>query len=382
MKKKNIHFKNVKLIVISQFELEQFSINYLTPFGVSFGKDSSIYTSLNKRNRRILIADGDLRRDQKYANLQKRIKKLLDEDDNTFGERLNKLAHDDHFRKQFNELLQDDLFQKRCNKLMQDKHFQKRFSKLNNINNFEKQSFIPLNADHNNHDNSDPFKFCNSLEEFFDELKCKNDNKAKIMDELKRHEENKTKPKNEMKRTNNLKRKPADEVEDYMPFKLEKDENLERSLERYAYKGSVKPRKRSTLPTFLKKADKMFEAEVNRFFKKKAAGRYASKGRGIMGKLFSFINTHRVFIPILCLFASILIEPLIMISGTFVFGTLVLSALTLPVIVSQFLPLIGAAVLGYYAIKFDSASRRGVEHKKLSSEIKYLDRKYLKKTLL
>ncbi|SCO69579.1 hypothetical protein PVT01_140005200 [Plasmodium vivax] len=171
---------------------------------------------------------------------------------------------------------------------MQDKHFQKRFSKLNNINNFEKQSFIPLNADHNNHDNSDPFKFCNSLEEFFDELKCKNDNKAKIMDELKRHEEGKTKPKNEMKRTNNLKRKPADEVEDYMPFKLEKDENLERSLERYAYKGSVKPRKRSTLPTFLKKADKMFEPEMNRFFKKKAAGRYAYKGRGIMGNTSNY----------------------------------------------------------------------------------------------
>ncbi|GAB69881.1 hypothetical protein PCYB_006300 [Plasmodium cynomolgi strain B] len=73
----------------------------------------------------------------------------------------------------------------------------------------------------------------------------------------------------------------------------------------------------------------MFEAEVKRFLKKKAAGRYADKGRGIMGKFFSFIDTHRVFIPILFLFPFICLVSTIIIWGISVAGPAVLGLFSL-----------------------------------------------------
>ncbi|GAB69528.1 hypothetical protein PCYB_002770 [Plasmodium cynomolgi strain B] len=354
---------------------------------------SCINISSNKRCGRMLTADEKNRtREQNNVNLQKRIKTLLDEDDNTFGERLNKLAYDDNFRKQFNKLLQVDLFQKRFNKLMQDMHFRKHFNKLICNNNFEKHFSISPDADYSNHDHYNPFKFSNNLEEFFDELKSKNYYKAKIIDELKRHEECKTQPKNEMKRTNNLKREQIDEVEDYMSSKLEKDDISERSFEGHVYKGLVKPRKRSTLSTFLKKADKIFEAEVKRFLKKRAAGRYSDKGRGIIGKFFSLIDKYRLFIPVLLFFPFTSLAITIIIFGITVLGPAVLGLFPLATagitsglglfslagissllglfslgglmsflglfiltgLLCLILPLVGLAVLVYYVIKSDS----------------------------
>ncbi|GAB69876.1 hypothetical protein PCYB_006250 [Plasmodium cynomolgi strain B] len=336
-------------------------------------------------------------REQNYVNVQKSIKTLLDEDDNAFGERLNKLAYDDNFRLQFNELLKPDLFKKPCNKLMQDVHFQKYSNKLNSNNNFEKHFFISPDADYSNHDQYNPFKFYNNKKVFFDELKSKNCSKAKIIDELKRHEECKTQPKDKMKRTNNLKREQTDEEEDYMPSKLEKDDISERSHEGYGYKELLKPRKYQ---------HKTFEAEVKRFLKEKAAGRYTDKSRGIMGKLFSFADTHRVFIPIAFVFSFIFLVSTTKIGGiggallatstslgylplvavvviTSLLGIIPLLTGLIPVVLLLIiagmfpflLPLMGVAALVYYAIKFDSVSSGRIGHKKLSNKIKYIKRK-------
>ncbi|GAB69863.1 hypothetical protein PCYB_006120, partial [Plasmodium cynomolgi strain B] len=105
------------------------------------------------------------------------INNLLNEDDNAFGERLNALAHDDHFRKQFNVLIADDLFQKRFKEVIQDKHFQKQFDILKNKSIFDLQDFIPLYDNDSVHEDGDPFKSCNNLEEHFNKLKIQKDKK-------------------------------------------------------------------------------------------------------------------------------------------------------------------------------------------------------------
>ncbi|ANQ06324.1 Uncharacterized protein PCOAH_00009830 [Plasmodium coatneyi] len=319
-----------------------------TAFGTPCSVDSCINVSSNETcDRMLTVKEKEPNwREQNYVHLQKRIKTLLDEDDELLRKRLNALAQDDHFRKQFNALMRDDLFKKRCNKLMLDKKFQKHFNILNSNNDLQKNPFlISPDVDHSNQNHSDPFKFCNNLEEFFDELQSKNYHKEKIIDELQRHEECKAKQKDDMKRTNNLKREPNNEVRDYVPSKLEEDGIFEGSIDRYVYKELVKPRKRSTVRTFLRKVNKMLDAEVNRFLKKKAAGRYAYNGRGIRGKIFSFIDKYRVFMPVLLFLLTIFLVIPIFIFGIFVFPTAILTLFSLAGNFIAYMPLIIPAVV-------------------------------------
>ncbi|ANQ10567.1 Uncharacterized protein PCOAH_00048140 [Plasmodium coatneyi] len=298
---------------------------------------------------RILRGDIEPETQQQYTALKERIINLLDEDDESFRERLNALAQDDHFRKQFNALMRDGLSQKGGNKIILDKFFHKHVNILNESdNNLEKNPFlISPDVNHSNHDNSDPFKFYNSLEELSDELKSKNYYKAKIIDELKRHEEYKEKRKSKIKRTNNLKREPTNGTEHAVLSKLEKDDIFEGFLHRYAYEELVKPRKRSMLPTFLKKADKKLKAKVKRFLKKKTPGRYADNGQDIMGKSFLFVKKFRVFIPILFFLPLVILATPLIIYYTFVFQTSILAMFSLVGIYPPVLPILFAALIAY-----------------------------------
>ncbi|KJP90151.1 hypothetical protein AK88_00320 [Plasmodium fragile] len=169
----------------------------------------------------------------------------------------------------------------------------------------------------------DPFESCNSLEDFFNELKIQKDKKEKQIEELTRNQEYKRKAKDELERTNDRIREPTDEVEDYIPFKLEEEEIFERFFGRYGYKDLLKLRKKSALPTFLKKGLKMFEQSVKRFLKQKKTGYYVHNGPGAFGKFLSFIDKHRVFVNILlfipsaALALSVLIVAIMIIQTTF-----------------------------------------------------------------
>ncbi|KMZ81284.1 hypothetical protein PVIIG_02711 [Plasmodium vivax India VII] len=318
-----------------------------TTFGMSLNTKKSINTSSNKRCGRMLGAKEKNRmREQNYANLQKRIKILLDEDDSTFGERLNKLTHDDKFKKRFNKVLQDDLFQEKCNRMMKDKHFRQKFSELNNNNNCESQFFSPLDDSNNNvEENSDPFKYFNNLEEYFDELKSKNDNKEKIMNALRRHNSCASIPNGDTKRTTKNKRKqyretksvpteraPTESVETVYvetesvetlfyeaeygepkcdtPSKIRRNNDLERSIEPYKYKGVVEVKPFSDLPDIIKDMDSLFESEVIRYYKLRSEnkGRYSYKGQDNFGKLLSFLSKNRVFIPLLSIPITVFID--------------------------------------------------------------------------
>ncbi|CAA9990292.1 Plasmodium exported protein, unknown function [Plasmodium knowlesi strain H] len=289
-------------------------------------------SALHTAHGRILKGDIEPETQERYKALKERIIDLLDEDDESFRDRLNALTHDDYFRKQYNVFIREDLSQKLCKKFILDKPSQKHFNILNSNNNLEKNPFlISPNTNHNNQDYSDPFKFCNNLEEFFDELK--------------HHEECNAKPKGEIKRTNNLRRELTNEVEDYIPSKLE-DDISEGSIDSYMYRELVKPRKRSIVPTALKKVDKILKAEVKRFLKKKAAGRYADNGRGIIGKFFPYINKFKIFIPILFFLPLIILATPLIIFYAFVFEAAVLSIFSLTGIFPAFIPIVCVVLLG------------------------------------
>ncbi|CAG9480257.1 unnamed protein product [Plasmodium vivax] len=381
-----------------------------TTFGMSLNTKKSINTSSNKRCGRMLGAKEKNRmREQNYANLQKRIKILLDEDDSTFGERLNKLTHDDKFKKRFNKVLQDDLFQEKCNRMMKDKHFRQKFSELNNNNNCESQFFSPLDDSNNNvEENSDPFKYFNNLEEYFDELKSKNDNKEKIMNALRRHNSCASIPNGDTKRTTKNKRKqyretksvpteraPTESVETVYvetesvetlfyeaecdepqydtPSKIRRNNDLERSIEPYKYKGVVEVKPFSDLPDIIKDMDSLFESEVIRYYKLRSEnkGRYSYKGQDNFGKLLSFLSKNRVFIPLLSIPITVfIVSTLFTPFGAALVGS---TALTFGAAVATSSVTSGSILGTYYLRKFSKLSKRSVKYKRTSPQIKFAD---------
>ncbi|CAA9986647.1 Plasmodium exported protein, unknown function [Plasmodium knowlesi strain H] len=299
-----------------------------TAFGMHCNVGSSINISPNETFDRVLrVKEKESNsKEQKYVNMQERIIDLLDEDDESFRDRLNAFTHDDYFRKQSNALIREHVSQEGCNKFILDKPSQKHFNILNSNNNLEKSPFlISPNTNHNNQDYSDPLKFCNNLEEFFDELK--------------HHEECNAKAKGEIKRTNNFRRELTNEVEDYIPSKLE-DDIFQGSIDSYMYGELVKSRRRLTGLILLKEVYKMLKAEMKFFLKKKAAGRYAHKGRDTRGKFFSFIDKYNVFIPILLFILTIYLAIPIIIFGAVVFQPAILALFSLAGNFLGFLPLI------------------------------------------
>ncbi|SCO75072.1 hypothetical protein PVC01_140005900 [Plasmodium vivax] len=310
--------------------------------------------SSNKRCGRILTAKEKYRaREQNYVNLQKRIKKLLDEDDNTFGERLNKLAHDDKFRN----------------------------------NNFEKQSFTPLDADHNNHDNSDPFKFCNNLEEFFDELKSKNDNRAKIIDDLKRHNSCALIPNEEVKHIDDYEREQHDEIEGYDSLKLDHDYCYEDSIQSYKYKELGKPKSMSIMravendaDSILKVLDSTFEKEVLRYIKIKTQQKdpYSYRRRDKTGNLLSYLNKNRIFMPFLLVPIATILGALILTTGPI--GTALIALTSTMTVVT---PVVFGSICSnflfmglmekYYVHKFKKLSSRMIAYRRTSPKIKFFE---------
>ncbi|KMZ90362.1 hypothetical protein PVMG_03212 [Plasmodium vivax Mauritania I] len=282
-----------------------------------------------------------------------------------------------------------DLFQKRCNKLVQDKHFQKHFNKLNNSNNFEKQSFIPLNADHNNHDNSDPFKFCNNLEEFFDELKSKNDNRAKIIDDLKRHNSCAHIPNEEVKHIDDYEREQHDEIEGYDSLKLDHDYCYEDSIQSYKYKELGKPKSMSIMravendaDSILKVLDSTFEKEVLRYIKIKTQQKqkdpYSYRRRDKTGNLLSYLNKNRIFMPFLLVPIATILGALILTTGPI--GTALIALTSTMTVVT---PVVFGSICSnflfmglmekYYVHKFKKLSSRMIAYRRTSPKIKFFE---------
>ncbi|CAA9990609.1 Plasmodium exported protein, unknown function [Plasmodium knowlesi strain H] len=212
----------------------------------------------------------------KNTDLKERIKTFLDEDDNTVAEKLNALVNDEEFRKQMNVFIREDFSQEGCNEFIPDKPSKEHFNILNRNNNLEKNPFlISPNTNHNNQDYSDPFKFCNNLEEFFDQLKIQKDREEEQFEELKHDQEYKKKrntikgkvDSNE-KLTEELKgnvyytTKPLHEVEYDSVFTLAHNEHLEESPDYYTNNRIVKPQYASVSSTIARKENSAHELDL------------------------------------------------------------------------------------------------------------------------
>ncbi|SCO69588.1 Plasmodium exported protein, unknown function [Plasmodium vivax] len=333
--------------------------------------ESKLNNSLNKNFGRILHE-----RKIRNADLKKRINNLLNEDDNTFGERLNALAHDEHFRKQFNVLIRDDLFQKRFKEVIQDKHFQKQFDILkNNRISDDLQDFTPLYDNDSVHKDGDPFNSCNNLEELFDKLRIQKDKKEKQIEELKRDEEYKKRRnairrkgdsnenlREELKRTVYYARKPLHDVEYDIGFKLAHNEDLEKSVEDYTNDRIVTPNYASILPITTKKEMSAHELELLSYENDSlyCNSRYLCKRPRRHKNLLSFLVKHKVFLPAVCIQLGILTGFAILSAIKTIVVTL-FPALA-PLALVSFLA--GGLVGSYIFYKNNKLSSRGIEYQR------------------
>ncbi|SBT57386.1 Plasmodium exported protein, unknown function [Plasmodium ovale wallikeri] len=96
-------------------------------------------SSLDTRNRRILKGEADVEYQQRYADLRGRIKNIVDEEDESFRERLNDMKHDDYFRTHF-YIPMKDISPNYFYGSMENDEFPRKINKARHYDNFEKQN--------------------------------------------------------------------------------------------------------------------------------------------------------------------------------------------------------------------------------------------------
>ncbi|CAA9988050.1 Plasmodium exported protein, unknown function [Plasmodium knowlesi strain H] len=114
-------------------------------------------STLHTAHGRILKGDIEPETQQRYKALKERIIDLLDEDDESFRDRLNALTHDGIFREEYDELMSEYTLEKLSNALKRYDDFEKRVNPFKN----NKRKKTPRSVSNNNElDNQyDEFKY-------------------------------------------------------------------------------------------------------------------------------------------------------------------------------------------------------------------------------
>ncbi|SBS93014.1 Plasmodium exported protein, unknown function [Plasmodium ovale curtisi] len=114
--------------------------NELTTCDKLSNNKNFLNNSLDTRNRRILKGEADLEYQQRHGDLRGRIKNIVDEDDESFRERLNDMKHDDYFRTHFYTPMKDDISPNYFYGSMENDEFPRKINKVRHYDNFEKQN--------------------------------------------------------------------------------------------------------------------------------------------------------------------------------------------------------------------------------------------------
>ncbi|SBS93013.1 Plasmodium exported protein, unknown function [Plasmodium ovale curtisi] len=208
---------------------------FLTTCDKLSNKKYCINGSLDTRNRRILKGEADLEYQQRHADLRGRIKNIVDEDDESFWERLNDMKHDDYFRTHFYTPMKDDISPNYFYGSMENDEFPRKINKVRYYDNFEKQ------------DSS--YQYCNNVP--MKSQKLENKKNSKGFSTMKYDEG-----------YNNL---LHDRVRMYADLGVK--HNYGNPQISNILKYDNKKKKKSQLNNFLKKMDLKLDIELSRFLK-------------------------------------------------------------------------------------------------------------------
>ncbi|CAG9471761.1 unnamed protein product [Plasmodium vivax] len=217
-------------------------------------------------------AESDLSEEQKYASIKNKIIMLLEEDDDNFGKRLSALVNDDEFREHFSNFIHKDASEKLVSGSTQEKEFQ--------------NDFDSCNSSGNHKGNTDPFKFYNSLEDFFHELKRENNSRTKPANV------------NGVKRNKSDVLESDDEDEDDIAIKIPQNLSRNQPLQSLFYDYEYKRKHQLWLEKIINKLDSKFALEMTRFLKLSSRRTRVYKGKGLSGYLKSLFSKYRVFTPL------------------------------------------------------------------------------------
>ncbi|SBT84650.1 Plasmodium exported protein, unknown function [Plasmodium ovale] len=290
-------------------------------------KKYCINGSLDTRNRRILKGEADLEYQQRHADLRGRIKNIVDEDDESFWERLNDMKHDDYFRTHFYTPMKDDISPNYFYGSMENDEFPRKINKVRYYDNFEKQ------------DSS--YQYCNNVP--MKSQKLENKKNSKGFSTMKYDEG-----------YNNL---LHDRVRMYADLGVK--HNYGNPQISNILKYDNKKKKKSQLNNFLKKMDLKLDIELSRFLKMTSKGnRLFFKRLGLKEKILYIVGKYRIFFPLIFVIALFIGMTCMLAKGTIAayIGTPSLAFLTALVFV------IAVSMGWYYVMKLIN--------------IKYVCRKY------
>ncbi|SBT72159.1 Plasmodium exported protein, unknown function [Plasmodium ovale] len=299
--------------------------NELTTCDKLSNNKNCLNSSLDTRNRRILKGEADVEYQQRYADLRGRIKNIVDEEDESFRERLNDMKHDDYFRTHF-YIPMKDISPNYFYGSMENDEFPRKINKARHYDNFEKQ---------------------NSSYEYYNNVPMKNQ---------KLENEKNSKGFNTLKYGgyNNL---LHDRVRMYADLGVKRNYGNPQINNIMKYDDKMK--KKSKLNNFLKKMDLKLDIELSRFLKMTSKGnRLFFKRLGLKEKILYTLGKYRIFPPLIFVIALFIGMTCMLAKGTIAayIGTPSLAFLTALVLVI-------AVSMGWYYVR------------KLIN-IKYVRRKY------
>ncbi|CAA9990608.1 Plasmodium exported protein, unknown function [Plasmodium knowlesi strain H] len=247
-----------------------------TAFGIQCNVGSSINISPNETCDRVLRVkekESNSKRRIKNTDLKERIKTLLDEDDNTFAEKLNAIVNDDEFRKQMNVLIHKNTSGKMLFRSTQEKGL--------------KRNFYPYNSRGNYEENTDQFENYDSFEDIFHEFERESNHKAKPVNGIRRNK-------------SNIQESVEKEEEEEYDIAINISQNLRRnkSLQSLFYDYEYKGEPQSWIDRKIHKFNSKLDSEIIRFLRIMSRRTRIYKGKGLSGYLKSLCSKYRVFSPL------------------------------------------------------------------------------------
>ncbi|SBT74155.1 Plasmodium exported protein, unknown function [Plasmodium ovale] len=294
-------------------------------YGTSMNQKNNQMNGLNVRTSRLLRGetDVDIAASPKYSFLKEKIINIVEEDDDTFGKRLNDSAYDDVFRKRFNHFINaDDEIENEYDTSRKYNKFDKPSNSYEHYNN-SGMSYDSFKNFDNFKKGADQLKFNNNIENFFNGRTKYGATPSKQYLGLKSIN-------NSYQKSNSLVKKNENIEGCYNTKQLE-------ALRTMIKNGEIKQHKEKGVLGFLKNFDKKFETELFRATKCRTDNDHeCCKFKNNEDKISFLVNKYKIYIPP-ALNATLLI--------------IVMTFATVPSTIFNILVIIFFGMMSYYGYK-------------------------------